>query len=203
MNKLYKKESVFSSFSFFLSVANYCNDCCKEDSSGKSDYKPMIAFCFVMNNDNFSITVMNIRCIIGVNNMINLMMGVIMIYNNMVSRFISMMNINVLNSIIMFVNDNSLLIMCVINVVNNGLWSSLVMYYNVFGWVCVMNDNVFGWSGVMNDGCFWSGVVNNNVLGWSSVMHNSSFWSGMVNDDILSWSSVVNDSSLWLSSSDV
>ena len=44
-----------------------------------------------------------------------------MINDNMVSWFISMMNIHMLNSIIMFVNDSSLLIMGVINVMINGL----------------------------------------------------------------------------------
>ena len=117
------------------------------------------------------------------------MMGVIMINDNMVSWFISMMNINVLNSIIMFVNDNSLLIMGVINVMNNGLWSSLVMYDDMLGWGSVVNDNVLGWLSVVDD----------NVFGWSGVVNDGGFWSGVVNNDVLSWSSVVDDSSLWLS----
>ena len=43
---------MFSSFSFLLSEANYCNDCCKEHSGCDSDYETVVV-ASVAHNYNF------------------------------------------------------------------------------------------------------------------------------------------------------
>ena len=110
---------------------------------------------WMMHNHNSFIAMNCILSTVGVNNMNSMSCGIV-ILDDMVIDVNVVMNVNVLKTIVVVLDNNCLLTWSVIDVMNNSLGRCSVMNNNMLGDWSVMNDNVFGdWSSDMMDNSCW------------------------------------------------